>query len=51
MKQRQAGQSLVETSILSAFIAVGALSLLAICSERITYFLNLIIVMIASPLP
>ena len=51
MKQRQAGQSLVETSILSAFIAVGALSLLAICRERINWFLDLIIIMIASPIP
>lgn len=51
MKRGQTGQSLVETSILSASIAIGALSLWAICSERITSFLNLIIVIIASPFP
>lgn len=51
MKRGQAGQSLVETLILSASIAVGAISLWAVCSERITFFLNLIIASIASPLP
>jgi hypothetical protein len=47
----ESGQSLVETSILTASIAIGALSLWAMCNEKITHFIDQIITVIASPVP
>ena len=51
MKQRERGQSLVETSFLTASIAMGALSLWAMCTTKITHFVDLLLAVIASPLP
>jgi len=51
MNLMESGQSLVETSILTASIAVGALSLWAMCNERIIHFIDRIITVIASPVP
>jgi hypothetical protein len=51
MKRTESGQSLVETSILSASIAIGALALWAICNEKITHFIDLVLAVIASPVP
>jgi len=51
MKRTESGQSLVETSILSASIAIGALSLWAMCNEKITHFIDLVLAVIASPVP
>jgi len=45
------GQSLVETAILTASIATGALSLWAMCNETITHFIDLVLAVIASPVP
>jgi len=51
MKRREQGQSLVETSLLTASIAIGALSLWAMCSTKITHFVDLVLAVIASPVP
>jgi hypothetical protein len=51
MKRRSSGQSLVETSILTASIAIGTLSLWATCNEMITHFIDLVLAVIASPVP
>ncbi len=51
MKRTESGQSLVETSILTTFIAIGALSLWAMCNEKITHFIDLVLAVIASPIP
>ena len=51
MKQLECGQSMIETSILTASIAIGVLGLWAICNERIISFVDLILSIIASPLP
>lgn len=51
MKRAETGQSLVETSILTAFISLGVLSLWALCNETITGFIDLILAVIASPVP
>jgi hypothetical protein len=45
------GQSLVETAILTASIATGALSLWAMCNEKIIHFIDLVLAVIASPVP
>jgi len=47
----ESGQSLVETSILTASIAIGALSLWAMCNVKITHFIDLVLAVIASPVP
>lgn len=51
MKRTESGQSLVETSILTASIAMGAFSLWAICNEKVTQFIDLVLAVIASPVP
>jgi hypothetical protein len=51
MKRRSSGQSLVETSILTASISIGILCLWAVCSEKITLFIDLVLAVIASPVP
>lgn len=51
MEPAESGQSLVETSILTASIAIGALSLWVVCSEKILHYIDLILLVIASPLP
>jgi hypothetical protein len=51
MKPTESGQSLVETSILTSSIAIGALGLWAICNEKITQFIDLVLAVIASPTP
>ena len=51
MKHHQKGQSLVETVLLTAATATGVLGLWAICSERITLFIDMLLILIASPVP
>jgi len=51
MKKKSSGQSLVETSILTASISFGALSIWAMCNEKITHFIDLVLAVIASPVP
>ena len=51
MNQKSSGQSLVETTILTAFISIGVLSLWAVCSKKITHFIDLVLAVIASPVP
>ncbi len=51
MNPTESGQSLVETSILTASIAIGVLSLWAVCNETITHFIDLVLAVIASPAP
>ncbi len=51
MKRTESGQSLVETFILTTFIAIGALSLWVMCNEKITHFIDLVLAVIASPVP
>jgi len=51
MGWRNAGQSLVETSIITASITIGILSMWMLCNEKISQFIDLVLVVIASPLP
>lgn len=51
MKPIECGQSMVETSILTASITIAVLGLWAICNEKIISFVDLILSIIASPLP
>lgn len=51
MKRFQQGQSLAEALLLTAFIATGVMGLWTICSERTTKFIDLILILIASPIP
>ena len=51
MKGSGVGQSSVETSILTASIAIGILSLWAVCGEKIVNYIELTLAIISSPIP
>jgi hypothetical protein len=51
MRAKNSGQSLTETVLLTAFVSLGAGATLAVCHERVTHFIELIISMIACPAP
>jgi hypothetical protein len=51
MRCSKTGQSLTETLILTAATAAGILGLCAVCGERIAHLIDLILTLIASPVP
>lgn len=51
MRTNNSGQSLTETVLLTTLISLGTGATLAVCHERVARFIELIISMIASPVP
>jgi len=45
------GQSLTETLVLTAATVIGVIGILALCGERITKFIDLVLTIIANPVP
>lgn len=51
MRCSKTGQSFTETLILAALTSAGVLGLCVVCGERIAHFIDLILTLIASPVP